>query len=168
MPQRVAETNPDMTLISLGNSTQKAIIDDKDVWVMDRRRHINPDGYVVTTINRKPLNPITLYLHKLIVQVKHGTVVDHINHDLLDNTRKNLRAATRRENSMNRSINRTFRSSSFKGLTFYKRQRKWGARIRVNYKLLFLGLFESEADAARAYNTAAKQFYGKFACLNPT
>lgn len=44
------------------------------------------DGYIVSTVNRK-----SLYLHRYLMNAEDGMVVDHINHDIADNRRTNLR-----------------------------------------------------------------------------
>ncbi|MGD9110575.1 MAG: AP2/ERF family transcription factor [Phycisphaerales bacterium] len=95
---------------------------------------------------------------------KADLVVDHINHNSLDNRRANLRLATIAQNNMNR---RPWKGTSkYKGVTFHRRQKRFIARVTVNGKRLHLGSFINEIDAARAYDEAAKKYYGKYACLN--
>jgi hypothetical protein len=57
-------------------------------------------------------------------------------------------------------------SSQFIGAFFNKSHRYWGAQIKVNGKTLWLGSFDNEIDAARAYDAAAKKYHGEFARLN--
>jgi hypothetical protein len=88
--------------------------------------------------------------------------VDHRNRDGLDNRRENLRKATAQQNMMN-SLSRGG-SSRFKGASWSRGQ--WRASIRLNYKTVHLGRFNTEEDAARAYDEAARRLHGEFARVN--
>jgi AP2-like factor, euAP2 lineage len=57
-------------------------------------------------------------------------------------------------------------SSQFRGVSFIRSKKIWRARIEKNNKAYFLGDFESEALAARAYNKAAKDLFGELAFQN--
>jgi hypothetical protein len=57
-------------------------------------------------------------------------------------------------------------TSHFRGVSFYKRDKKFVAGITANDKTVYLGSFISEVDAAEAYDDAAKKHYGEFAVLN--
>lgn len=91
--------------------------------------------------------------------------VDHINHNSLDNRRENLRSATRTQNMANIALRRGNRAG-FKGVNFHKQTKKWHARISLDHKTLSLGVHVSPEDAARAYDVAARQLFGEYACLN--
>ena len=91
--------------------------------------------------------------------------VDHIDRDPLNNCRENLRLATNSENQHNQ-LKHKDNASGFKGVSFYKRGRKWRAVITVNYKKIHLGYFDTPEAAAAAYDTAAQSLHGTFACVN--
>jgi hypothetical protein len=95
-------------------------------------------------------------------------LVDHINHDGLDNRRVNLRPASRRENILNSRKPATrdglVCASSYKGVA--RKRNKWRAYIAVEGKQLNLGVYTLELDAALAFDRAARQHHGEFACLN--
>ena len=109
----------------------------------------------------------TVCMHKVILKVPKGQVVDHINHNGLDNRKANLRPATSEENNRNRrkSIKRKCHSR-FKGVNWNKDQQKWAARICFNRKTKFIGYFNDEIEAAKAYDNAALKYHGEFAVLN--
>ena len=106
-------------------------------------------------------------MHRRIMGLRRGDgkLTDHIDMNGLNNQRNNLRVATKAENQRNRKkpCNNT---SGFKGVGWYKPSKKWVARIKVNSQSKNLGYFKSKIAAARAYNIAAREYFGEFAKLN--
>ena len=100
-------------------------------------------------------------LHQDIIGDRPGHVIDHRNHDGLDNTRRNLRHATRSQNQMNSVRPKPAAATSqFRGVTMIQR---WVARIMVDGKSTHLGTFRSEEAAVAAYNEASQRLYPEFA-----
>lgn len=110
-----------------------------------------------------PENKI-FYLHRLIMGFP-DLDIDHINHVGLDNRKSNLRICTHQENNMNRKSNK-ISSSKFKGVCWDKSKNKFKAYIKINKKLYNLGRFDSELDAALAYDAKALELFGEYAYLN--
>lgn len=103
-------------------------------------------------------------LHLDITKAPPGYQIDHENGNGLDCRRSNLRIATPGQNQMN-SRSRGG-SSDYKGVAWHKTHCKWRASIQLNHGWKHLGYFESEQDAAHAYNIAAEQLFAEFANIN--
>jgi len=109
----------------------------------------------------------TIRMHRQILGLsyKDGNYVDHINHNGLDNRKNNLRICTQTYNCYNKRHQES-KSSSFQGVSWCNKRRRWRACITYKNKQKFLGYFDVEKDAAEAYNIAAEKCFGAFASLN--
>lgn len=103
-------------------------------------------------------------MHRLISGAKDGERVDHTNGVGLDNRRCNLRVCNQTQNSGNRRRS-SANSSGYKGVSVAPKGR-FRASIRVQGSKKSLGFFDIAADAALAYDCAAREVFGEFACLN--
>ena len=104
-------------------------------------------------------------MHRCIIKVPTGCVVDHINHNGLDNRRANLRPATRAQNNRYSKKRKNTRSK-YKGVSYYSREKQFVAKITTDGKTVKLGYFEDEVEAAKAYDKAARKYHKEFAYLN--
>jgi hypothetical protein len=92
--------------------------------------------------------------------------IDHINRDRLDNSLSNLRWCTCQENNQNASKKSSVTSSKYRGVSWNKEHGKWRATASINYKQKQIGYFNSEEEAAIAYNSFISLHHGEFANLN--
>ena len=105
----------------------------------------------------------TILMHRQILKPLPDQDVDHqdqhrfFGFKLVDNRRENLRNVSRSQNLANQR--KTRGSSRFKGVSWHKPTKKWRAQIRVNRRLIYLGLFTNESEAALAYNTAHQLYF---------
>ncbi len=117
-------------------------------------------------------NQRTIYMHRAIMAPPEGMLVDHADRDGLNNQRSNLRIATRTQNQQNQRRSSATKSSSYRGVTFFRSRNKWCAQIRadrgygVGVKHINLGYFDDEESAAHRYDEAAVLYFGEFASLN--
>ncbi len=122
--------------------------------------------YTVRKVKRRKRKRATIiFLHKEIIDVPDGMVADHINHDSMDNRSANLRPATHSQNACH-TKKYGVSCSKYKGLFWKKDSHKWVARIMFEGKRIYLGCFENEIEAAKAYDAAAKKYHKEFAVLN--
>ena len=146
-----------------------AIVDPQDFykfnnfeWCLKEERKC---FYAVRFNNRCGKNSTIVSMHRLIMNPTDGLLVDHKNRDGLDNRRENLRIATHSQNECNK-LQKKNTSSQFMGVSFDKHRGKWSSSIGFELKKIWLGRFDSEIDAAKAYDATAKKYFGEFARFN--
>jgi len=146
-----------------------ALVSDRDYARVNKfnwRASPTADGttvYAVRTAGSRP-HRTTIRMHRFILRLRsRKRIVDHRDHDGLNNTRRNIRACTQSQNRANQ------RPIGCKGVIRLKRSltKPFRASIKKNRKVYNLGHFATRQEAKRAYNRAAVKLFGAFACLNP-
>lgn len=102
-------------------------------------------------------------MHRVIMKAPVGQLVDHTNHNQLDNRKSNLRFATRSQNMMNRFKNST---SLYKGLLYDKKKKLYRVIIKANGICYRLGRYKDPHIAALVYDLWSKELHGEFAKTN--
>ena len=149
----------------------KEIFDYKDgnlLWKIKKSNRVkvgdivgskNNEGYIQTNLNGGRYK-----VHRLIWMWHYGffpELIDHIDHNPSNNKIENLRIATQAENFRNRP-KQSNNTSGFKGVSFHKDRKKFQAKIKINGKQIYLGLFQSAKEAHDVYCLAAKQHHAEF------
>ena len=141
-----------------------ALIDAEDFEYLNQWKwYVNFYGYAYRPITKNKWK--TILMHRELLKVKKGQIVDHINHDTLDNRKNNIRLVNRSQNQWNR-LKTKDSISGYKGVVFSndgKRIKRWMARITVNNKHITLGRFLTKEKAAQIYNEAAYKYFGEYA-----
>lgn len=121
-----------------------------------RKPAINRTGYFFTHMNRYKKN---IEIHRLVWECFNGLItkglsIDHINRIRTDNSLKNLRLATIQQQRANCCKFKRKCSSKYKGVYFNKGNSKWMSRCKGE----FIGYFETELEAAKAYDEVAYKY----------
>jgi hypothetical protein len=105
-------------------------------------------------------------MHHEVLKPPYGKFTDHINHNRLDNRIENLRIATPLQNSWNMLKQNRNCTSKYKGVIWVKGKKKWRAKLTFAGRPVFIGYFDDEKEAAKAYDAKARELFGEFAWLN--
>lgn len=159
-----------------GEITHHALVDDEH-WhdIMTTKWYVNGNGYAAGSRNNKNVSMHQYIFNKVYGKVPLKHVIDHRGRDeddsdlkKLDNRAVNLRALSVAKNGQNRLV---VKGSQSKYLGVYVSKRKngpnkWRASISFEKKLYYLGSFDTEEQAADAYNKKALELYGPDAKFN--
>lgn len=147
-----------------------ALVDDEDYEYLNQWKwhayKCRNTYYAGRNSSRKNPPKRIIQMHRIILGLTDGNIlIDHQDHNGLNNQRNNLRKATKAQNQQN-SLSFRKSTSIYKGVVKHKNHGKWQAQIAKEGKHFYLGVFNTQKDAAIAYNTAAKELHGEFAALN--
>lgn len=164
-----------MKLLDLANTDAKAIVDDDDFevlqWYRWRRLPVHPrgwGGYVNCSIGVGTLRHIVLLHRFLLGTPKNGFIIDHIDGNVLDNRRCNLRETTPQKNLINRHRQDSRNKSGVRGVMYQtqpKFKNKWGAEIRVKGKMFYLGHYATKEEAVAVRRAAELKHFGELCPL---
>jgi hypothetical protein len=120
-----------------------------------------PRWYAVRTENK-----IRILMHRVVAKTPEGMVTDHLDGDSLNNQVSNVRSCTNAQNQHNQRLKKFQKTSKYKGVSWRQRDECWQTHIMVENKSINLGNYESEIDAAYAYDISAREHFGAFARTN--
>lgn len=138
-----------MTAIISIDKLEKVIAIDSWIASVDKKTG------AIYIVGRKNLRNIKL--HRLIMDAPDDKVVDHINHNALDNTNENLRLVSRSENGQNRKGPTKASKSGVRGVSWNESSKKWRTRVKVNGVEKAVGYYSTLEEAEQAVIKARKE-----------
>lgn len=137
----------------------ECIIDSEDINIVKLSTWSLSNGRHTQYCKSNELGP----LHRVILGITDSSiVVDHINHNGLDNRKCNLRTCTNQENICNCEIPKNNKSGC-KGVYWAKDKQKWTVQVTINNKTKYIGRYDNLEDAIKARQEASDKYYGEFA-----
>jgi len=153
-----------MKLISLTQGLF-AQVDDEDYESLNQYKWCAlKDNHTFYAVRALPRKNGKQKMNKMHIEIMGFKGIDHIDHNGLNNQKSNLRKANQSQQVSN--TRKTRGTSFYKGVCWHKQGKKWKSSIGYANKSIFLGLFNNEIDAAKAYNKKAIELFGDFANLN--
>ena len=150
------------------NQNYVAIVDDEDYervsalkWYVDKRKNrVYVKAFLWIEGKLK-----SIYLHRFIMDIKDPKIkVDHVNGDSLNNTTKNLRIASHKQNSRGKHVLHSNNKTGYRGVFFNKDcpSKPWMVSSSFNGKSVYVGSFKTSKEAALAFDAYAKENYKDF------
>jgi hypothetical protein len=103
------------------------------------------------------INLRVVYLHRFVMDAPADLMVDHRNHDGLDDRRSNLTVCTHAQNMLNRKGAAANSKSGFRGVDWYAHRGKWRARVRTKGKSGLIGYFKTPEAANEAVQARLRE-----------
>lgn len=133
------------------NTNKEFYIDEDDFELIKNFSwYENDAGYAISRINNKNIR-----MHRFIFNLTDNEIVDHKNHNTLDNRKNNIRICTKKENNMNKKA---------KGVIFTRG--KYYAYITKNYHRINLGYYDTQEVAIKARKEAEEKYFGEYSYDN--
>jgi hypothetical protein len=130
-----------------------ALVDDEDYEYLNQYKwcvHTSGNNekfiYAVSRINKKLVR-----MHRLLLKVSKNIMVDHLDFNGLNNQKYNLRACTIAQNTQHQN-KKPKGKNKYKGVSWYSAYKKWVVRICCNRKIIHIGYFLDEREAALKYH----------------
>ncbi len=119
----------------------------------------NKKGYAHTHNGSKTSGRTQLHRYVMGCEKGDGKIVDHINKDVTDNRKCNLRFVTHQENMFNKNPRKDSKSG-FRGVYYREnKSKKWYTDIKVNYKTIHIGTYDTFEEAKKARLEAEEKYF---------
>jgi hypothetical protein len=138
------------------------LVDDEDYPILSRINWtLTSHGYVRNRL---------FYMHSLIIGWPRGVfVIDHKDHNKLNNQKNNLRPTTSSGNMANRLKTKNKCTSSLLGVYWSTQNQRWVAQIKntkIKKNTIYLGGFDNPHHAALVRDMWALEIFGRMAKTN--
>lgn len=157
----------EIIIYSKVHGKHKSLVDDEDYeflisfsWNVTKIKNNFYATFSQSIKNKKT----TVYMHRLIMRASEDTIIDHKDRNTLDNQKHNLRVANKSQNASNSKIS-SRNKSGYKGVWRMSNNR-YEALLKHEGKKIIGGYFDTAEQAAIAYNSIAKKYFGEYAFLN--
>lgn len=135
-------------------------------WKADYQKNIDSYYAVATIYSLETINgrrkSTSVFLHKFVMNEKEN-IVDHIEHNTLDNRKKNLRVTTNDLNTKNRKSKNSNNKSGYRNVCWLKSYGQWCVQLSIEGKNTRLGFFDDVDEAGKYSEEMRQKYYGEYA-----
>lgn len=143
-----------------------SLIRNRCVGCLKTRPHRLTDYWMISYRDKKKLMiHNVLWILDTKEEIPEGFEVDHVDRNGRNNLQANLRLLTSSEQKFNTTARRNS-TSSYKGVSWSTHHRKWRSQVQLNKTKVFLGYFETEVEAAIAYDFYVRKHCPECSYLN--
>lgn len=141
------------------SKNEKIYIDAEDYdKVKDYCWSVAKNGYAVA---RCGIKDAPILMHRIIMDAKEEDVIDHRNHEILNNRKTNLRLCDNYKNMANQSLSKA-NTSGFKGVYWDKEKELWNVKIGYNNKQIHIGYYSDYEKAIEARMKAEEEYFKEY------
>jgi DUF971 family protein len=131
-------------------------------WCTNLTRN-NNNHYICATvyngiIDGKPRYKI-IQLTRFLLDIEERVVIDHINHNTLDNRLCNLRVLSYNKNSQHRKTKNSNNKTGYRNVSYSKTENKYIVQLQVNGKNTVLGKFDDVHEAGKFAEKMRQKYY---------
>lgn len=119
--------------------------------------------YAVASYKKECGSRRVKYLHRIIMDANDEDIIDHVNHDTLNNRKSNLRYANKMKNARNRSGLNSNNTTGYRNVSYIKSEGKHIVQLQIDGKNTRLGAFDDMHEAGKFAKEMREKYYGKFA-----
>lgn len=131
-------------------------------WREDLNNHYVASNRYIGVFNGK-VKSQTIYLHNYIMKPPKGMVVDHINHNTIDNRKSNLRLVNMSDNAKNRKGRNINNTTGYRNVSYDKTNKTYVVQLQINGKNKVFGRFKDVHEAGRVAREMREKYYGEYA-----
>lgn len=131
-------------------------------WKENPPTNNNKNGYLNSTYKSVSIHGIVMHKENYRKEkYKNDFVIDHIDGNVLNNRKQNLRICTNQQNLMNCKLSSN-NTTGYTGISYDKKYNKWDAHIMIDRKNIHLGRFANIEDATKARLKAEEEYFGEY------
>lgn len=127
---------------------RQVLIDTADIAYLSARRWHIMTGKYPYVVSRNNTAGRTLLLHRLIMNAPEQLQVDHLNHNVLDNRRQNLRLVTLQQNGQNLLLQRSS-TTGYRGVCYATGIQRYIVSVGCSGRSAAFGSYASAEEADR-------------------
>lgn len=139
-----------------------ALVDDEDFEELNRFKWFAHNNHGYTFYAMRTVDEKAVRMHRVVLGVTKGQIIDHIDGNGLNNQKSNLRVSTKCQNNSHLLKKNPRNTSGYRGVYPNRKNKSWIAQISFENNQVYLGSFKTPEEAAKVFDKKAKELFGEF------